>query len=127
MPEITLSQDLRWARLQADPTCRQCGVTKTAADFPRRAVDYACNACRRDYARNAYRKRVASLAPDALAEARANTNERQNRRRAERMSAMTPDGVLFVGLAETLNGIVDGLISIGPGAYRIDRRAARAA
>ncbi len=43
------------------------------------------------------------------------------------MSAMTPEGVLFVGLAETLNGIVDGLVAIGPGAYRLDRRAARAA
>lgn len=43
------------------------------------------------------------------------------------MSAMTHDGVLFVGLAETLNGVVDGLIQIGPGAYRIDRRSKRPA
>lgn len=38
------------------------------------------------------------------------------------LSRLTPEGVLFVGLAETLNGIVDGLVSIGPGAYRVDRR-----
>lgn len=39
------------------------------------------------------------------------------------LNALTPEGVLFVGLAETLNGIVDGLVSVGPGAYRKDRRA----
>jgi chemotaxis protein methyltransferase CheR len=43
------------------------------------------------------------------------------------MSALTQDGVLFVGLAETLNGIVDGLVSVGPGAYRQDRRGTRKA
>lgn len=42
------------------------------------------------------------------------------------LSALTPDGVLFVGLAESLNGIVEGLVSIGPGAYRPDRRAKNA-
>lgn len=35
---------------------------------------------------------------------------------------LTPDGVLFIGLAESLNGIMEGLVSVGPGAYRIDRR-----
>src|SRR4029077_6136264 len=30
-----LSQDLRWRKLQADPTCSKCGSTKTPADFPR--------------------------------------------------------------------------------------------
>lgn len=35
---------------------------------------------------------------------------------------LTPDGILFVGLAETLNGLIDGLVSIGPGAYRMERR-----
>ena len=43
------------------------------------------------------------------------------------MSNLVPDGVLFVGLAETLNGIVEGLVQIGPGTYRIDRRGKRAA
>jgi len=38
------------------------------------------------------------------------------------MAAMAPDGVLFVGLAESLNGVVDGLVSTGPGTYRLDRR-----
>lgn len=35
---------------------------------------------------------------------------------------LKPNGVLFVGMAETLNGLINGLISIGPGAYRMDRR-----
>lgn len=38
------------------------------------------------------------------------------------MLNLTPQGVLFVGLAESLNGLLDGLVSIGPGAYRFDRR-----
>jgi chemotaxis protein methyltransferase CheR len=38
------------------------------------------------------------------------------------MNALTPDGVLFVGLAETLNGLVEGLVPAGPGAYRLERR-----
>lgn len=38
------------------------------------------------------------------------------------MQALTPDGVLFVGLAETLGGVVDGLVQVGPGAYRLERR-----
>ena len=38
------------------------------------------------------------------------------------LAALTPDGVIFVGLAETLNGVVDGLMQIGPGAYRVERR-----
>jgi chemotaxis protein methyltransferase CheR len=41
------------------------------------------------------------------------------------LSTLAPGGVLFVGLAETLNGIVDGLISIGPGAYRVDKRSSQ--
>ncbi len=41
------------------------------------------------------------------------------------LSNLTPDGVLFIGLAETLHGVIDGLVSIGPGAYRIDRRNKR--
>ena len=41
------------------------------------------------------------------------------------ISNLTPDGVLFVGLAESLNGLIDGLVSFGPGAYRMDRRGAR--
>ncbi len=38
------------------------------------------------------------------------------------ISNLSPDGVLFVGLAETLNGLFVNLVSIGPGAYRKDRR-----
>ena len=42
------------------------------------------------------------------------------------LSTLVPDGVLIVGMAENLNGLVDGLVCIGPGAYRLERRAARA-
>lgn len=38
------------------------------------------------------------------------------------LDALAPGGVLFVGLAESLNGVVDGLVTVGPGAYRRDRR-----
>ncbi|MDY7578089.1 protein-glutamate O-methyltransferase CheR [Herbaspirillum sp. RTI4] len=38
------------------------------------------------------------------------------------LDSLTPDGVLFVGMAETLNGLIDGLVTVGPGAYRRDRR-----
>jgi chemotaxis protein methyltransferase CheR len=38
------------------------------------------------------------------------------------LPTLTPTGVLFVGLAESLNGVIDGMVSIGPGAYRVDRR-----
>jgi chemotaxis protein methyltransferase CheR len=34
------------------------------------------------------------------------------------LTRLLPGGVLFVGLAETLNGLVDGLTTIGPGAYQ---------
>lgn len=40
------------------------------------------------------------------------------------VSALTPDGVLIVGMAENLKGLVSGLVSIGPGAYRLERRRA---
>jgi hypothetical protein len=111
MRKTILSQDLRWAKLQADPTCRQCGITQTADDFPRRAVDYACDTCRRIYARNAYRKKVASLSPEALVEARAATNERQNRRRVTFLAALPPDQLvawrleLNSGNAKVRNGV----------------------
>ncbi|MBI3230781.1 MAG: SAM-dependent methyltransferase, partial [Burkholderiales bacterium] len=44
---------------------------------------------------------------------------------AQLISNLTPDGVLFVGLAESLNGLLDDLVAIGPGAYRRDRRRER--
>jgi hypothetical protein len=91
MVKIILSQARRWAKLLADPTCRKCGETKTPADFPRRAVDYSCNECRRIEAGDAYRAKVASLPPRALAEFRTKVNTRQNGRRAKRIAAMTPD------------------------------------
>jgi len=81
MPKITLSQDLRFANLSADPTCSKCGIIKTVNDFPKKAVDYWCNDCRRDYAKDAYRKKVALMTEAELAVHRAKVNERQNRRR----------------------------------------------
>lgn len=42
---------------------------------------------------------------------------------AQLISNLTPNGVLFVGLSESLNGLIDGLVSFAPGAYRIDRRS----
>lgn len=85
-----LSQDLRWNKLQIDPTCTNCGIRKTPSDFPRNAVDYWCSACRRDYARNAWRAKRAAMSPEELAQARARINERQKRQRDERIAAMTP-------------------------------------
>ena len=38
------------------------------------------------------------------------------------LGALAPDGVLFVGLAESLNGLIDGLVQFAPGAYRAERR-----
>ena len=35
---------------------------------------------------------------------------------------LKPDGVLFVGMTEKLCGLVEGLVAIGPGVYRRDRR-----
>lgn len=84
------SQDLRYANLLADPTCRKCGETKTIGDFPRRAVDYACTKCRGEYAKEAYRKKVAEASKAELAEYRAKVCERQNRKRREKLEAMTP-------------------------------------
>lgn len=38
------------------------------------------------------------------------------------LSRLKPDGALFVGMAENLNGVIDGLVPVGPGVYRRDRR-----
>ena len=35
---------------------------------------------------------------------------------------LKPGGVLFVGMAENLNGLIDELVQVGPGVYRRDRR-----
>ena len=86
-----LSQDLRWTSLNANPTCSRCGITKTAADFPRTAVDYWCSDCRRVYARDAYRKKVASLSPEDLQKMRDDVSERQSHQRAERLASMSPE------------------------------------
>lgn len=40
------------------------------------------------------------------------------------IQALAPAGVLYIGLAESLNGLIDGLVSCGPGAYRLERRQA---
>ncbi|WP_204369018.1 CheR family methyltransferase [Methylocucumis oryzae] len=38
------------------------------------------------------------------------------------LTKLKPDGVLFVGSAESLGGVIPGLVNIGPGVYRQDRR-----
>lgn len=91
MSKTIPSQILRKAKLLADPTCRKCGQTKTVADFPDKAVDYACNACRRVYARASYHKQRAKLTPDELEALKAKVRARQNAWRAERLTMMPPD------------------------------------
>ncbi len=38
------------------------------------------------------------------------------------LSMLGPQGVLIVGLSENLHGLIEGLISLGSGAYRLERR-----
>ena len=38
------------------------------------------------------------------------------------LANLTPDGILFIGMAESLSGLIEGLVSVGPGAYRVERR-----
>lgn len=89
-----LSQELRNEKLAADPTCRRCGITKTVDDFPKKAVDYACNDCRKKYAIELYHKQRSKLSEKELASLKDKINERQNKRRAktiEKMSAKERD------------------------------------
>jgi recombinational DNA repair protein (RecF pathway) len=117
------SQDLRWAKLVADPTCRDCGQTKTPADFPRKAVDYACTACRGKYAIRLYHKQRASMTPQQLQDLKDRINERQNRRRAERLANMSPDDAAAFRAAANANGkrhrdAVRDAVYIAYGGYR---------
>lgn len=88
MSKIILSQDLRNANLAADPTCRKCGVTKTINDFQKKAVDYWCNACRRDYAKQAYRDKITRMTPDEVKAYRVAVNARQTERRKKFLDAL---------------------------------------
>ena len=81
---------IRWQRLLQDPTCTNCGQTKTPADFERKGVDYWCIACRRKYAAELYRKKIAAMTPAELKAYRDEVNRRQNARRKSAISAMTP-------------------------------------
>lgn len=85
------SQDLRWQKLIANPVCRVCGERKTPADFPRRAVDYACTACRGKQAVRLYHAQRAAMTPEQLQAHKDRINERQNARRAEKLAGMSPD------------------------------------
>lgn len=40
---------------------------------------------------------------------------------AQLLKMLVPGGVLLVGLAESLSGVADGLVPMGPGAYRLER------
>lgn len=117
MTKMTPSQVLRLERLTLDPTCRRCGVTKTVADFPRRAVDYSCSECRKIIARDRYRKLVATATPEELAAYRKRVNARQNRNRAERMAQMSPEQ-LAAWKAEVNRGNTDRRYAVRDEVYR---------
>lgn len=85
------SQDLRKAKLLADPTCSHCGLTKTVADFPPVGVDYWCLKCRNKNALRYYHDRRASLSPSELQALKADVNKRQIQRRIERLAKMSPE------------------------------------
>lgn len=85
------SQDLRWRNLKADPTCRKCGITKTIDDFPKRAVDYCCNSCRNEYAKEQYREKVSRMTPQQYKAFRERLNEKQKANRQKRIEQMTDD------------------------------------
>jgi hypothetical protein len=79
----------RNANLQADPTCRKCGETKTVADFPTHAVDYRCLKCVGEYALRKYHEKRSAMTPDELKAHKARINERQNKSRNERLASMS--------------------------------------
>jgi len=91
MGKTTPSQDRRNANLALDPTCSVCGETKTVADFPKNAVDYACTKCRGAYAIRKYHEKRRSMSPEELANLKQKINERQKRQREERLVAMSPE------------------------------------
>lgn len=84
------SQDLRKAKLLANPTCSKCGQTKTISDFPERAVDYWCYDCRAAYATRAYHKKLAKFSAEGLQAHRRTINERQTARRKAKIAGMSP-------------------------------------
>ena len=88
------SRELRNKKLMADPTCRVCGKTKTFDDFPKNAVDYACTACRGEYAAKKYHERRAKMSAEELSAHKAKINNRQNKARKARLSSM-PDAELI--------------------------------
>ena len=93
MSKTIPSQDLRYEKLLRNPTCRKCGQTKTVADFPKRAVDYSCLACRRADAIRRYRKTRSNLSQDELSRVKAKVNKRQNARRKAMLAAMSPEAL----------------------------------
>ena len=90
MSKTIPSQDLRKAKLAANPTCSKCGQTKTPADFPARAVDYWCSACRSAYAIRKYHEKRNGLSPEQLRLLRDKTNKRQTDRRNATLAQMPP-------------------------------------
>lgn len=87
--DLIRARALRDAALQADPTCRKCGQTKTVNDFPRGCVDYWCRVCRNEYAAEAYRKKRDAMSPKQLQAFKAEKNRRQNAKRAARLATMS--------------------------------------
>ncbi len=80
---------LRTEKLSRDPTCRVCLKTKTVADFPKVAVDYACLECRGAYALRKYHEKRRRLEPDALAALNAKMSQISKSTRARKLAKMT--------------------------------------
>lgn len=88
---VLRSRQLRNERLEKDPTCRVCGKTKTVADFPKTAVDYACTECRGKYAIQKYREKRAKMNSDELQALKDKINARQKAARDKRLSEMSEE------------------------------------
>jgi ribosomal protein L37AE/L43A len=87
--DLKRQQAQRRERLKADPTCSKCGKTKTIDDFPPKAVDYWCSACRSEYAIGLYHKQRAKLSAAELLALKDQVNERQRQRRIKRLASMS--------------------------------------
>lgn len=90
MSKTIPSQDLRRSKLEADPTCSKCGLTKTIDDFALTGVDYWCLSCRNEYAKSLYRKKRESMTDAEWKAYRKRLNEKQKRNRQKRIECMKP-------------------------------------
>ena len=84
------SQDLRIAKIEADPTCSKCGITKTPADFASYGVDYWCRECHAAEALRRYHKKRSEMSEAELKAVKDKINRKQNERRAKIVAQMSP-------------------------------------